>query len=187
MQPITIILTDGYSDWEIGHLAGLGGAFFNASFHFVSPRGGALRSVAGLPIAETGRFEAQQSGVVVLCGGRAWEAPDGPDLSELLRLSFANGCTIAGICGGTIALARAGLLDAVDHTSNGPGYLKSHVRTYQGEAHYRDQPQAVSAGRIITAAAPAPASFAQEVLLAAGCPFEQARQVSDMLGREFAV
>lgn len=187
MQPITIILTDNYSDWEIGHLAGLGGAFFNADLRFVSPLGGPLRSVAGLPIAQTERFVAQQSGVVVVCGGPAWEATEAHDISDLLRQSFANGCVIAGICGGTIALARAGLLDAVAHTSNGPGYLKGHAPAYRGETHYRDQPQAVSEGRIITAAAPAPASFAKDVLLAAGCSLEQASQVTEMLRREFAI
>ncbi|SFV37819.1 DJ-1/PfpI family protein [Devosia crocina] len=184
MQPITIILTDRYSDWEIGHLAGLGGAFFGADLRFVSPSGGALRSVAGLPLSETARFEPQESGVVVICGSPVWEGQGAPDIGVPLRQSLANGCVLAGICGGTIALARAGLLDEVAHTSNGPGYLDQLVPGYRGQSRYVDQSGALRDGNLITAPAPAPASFAYEVLVAAGLDRAAAQQIPDMLARE---
>ena len=40
MLAITIVLTEGYSDWEIGVLAGIGGAFYSADIKFVSARAG---------------------------------------------------------------------------------------------------------------------------------------------------
>lgn len=184
MLPITIILTPEYSDWEIAPLIGTGRAFFGAAFRFVSPTGGPLASVGGLPIAATERLKPLEQGVLVLCGGPAWESAEAPDIGGLLRQSLDHGAILAAICGGTAALARAGLLDDVRHTSNGPGYLDQLVPSYRGAVHYVDQPQALRDGAIITAPAPAPASFAREVLAAAGLAAEAAAQVTQMLALE---
>ncbi|QQR38969.1 DJ-1/PfpI family protein [Devosia rhizoryzae] len=184
MKPITIILTDGYSDWEIAPLAGAGRAFFGADIRFASPRGGAVTSVAGLPISDTIALTPPDDGVVVVCGGSAWEGATAPDISDALRQSLEKGCVVAAICGGTVALANAGLLDQVRHTSNGADYLPGLSKAYRGTSNYVDQPQALRDGQIITAPAPAPASFAFEVLAAAGLPEDAARQIKDMLGQE---
>ncbi|PLW78364.1 DJ-1/PfpI family protein [Cohaesibacter celericrescens] len=184
MLPIYILLTEGYSDWEIAPLAGLGRAFYGADLQFVSPTGGALTSIAGLPIAQTKRFEPPKEGVVVVCGGPSFETDVAPQLIDHLCSAFENGCVIAGICGGTLALAHARLLDQVRHTSNGPGYLEGFVPNYAGTAHYVDSPKAVRDGSIITAPAPATASFATEVLIAAGLNAQAARQITALLGRE---
>jgi putative intracellular protease/amidase len=184
MLPITIVLTEGFSDWEIAPLAGAGRAFFGAEIRFTSPSGGPINSAAGLPIANTQVFEAPANGVVVVCGGPAWEGNAAPEIADQLRIAHANGCVIAGICGGTVALARAKLLDHVRHTSNGPGYLQELVPDYAGSESYVDQPSAVRDGNIITAPAPAPASFASEVLAASGLDAAAARQIQDMLAME---
>lgn len=110
MLPITIVITEGYSDWEIAPLSGLGRAFLGAPIHFASPEGGALRSAAGLHIADTARFQAPDRGVVVVCGGPALEQGESVALTRQLQAAHAQGCIIAGICGGTLALAHAGLL-----------------------------------------------------------------------------
>lgn len=184
MQPITILLTEGYSDWEIAPLAGAGRAFFGADIRYASPGGGPLASAAGLAVARTERFTAPDKGVVVICGGPAWESTEAPDIGDELRQAIASGCVVAGICGGTVALAKAGLLDDVAHTSNAPDYLAPLVPGYAGAAHYVDQPAACRDGHVITAPAPAPASFAAEVLMAAGLEPEAARQLPAMLARE---
>jgi putative intracellular protease/amidase len=186
MSPITIVLTQGYSDWEIAVLAGTGKAFFEADIRFASADGGAVTSVGGIATQDLERFEAPGEGVVVVCGGSAFEGDNPPDLSDQLVRARDNGCVIAGICGGTLALARAGLLEKVRHTSNGPGYLDA-AEGYRGVAHYVDQPQALRDGAIITAPAPAPGSFAVEVLTAAGVPSEAAGNVMDMLAKEHAM
>ncbi|HEV7344656.1 MAG TPA: DJ-1/PfpI family protein [Devosia sp.] len=184
MQPITIVLSQGFSDWEIAPLAGAGRAFFSADIRFASPGGGALTSAAGLTVAATEPFTAPDTGVVVICGGPVWESTEAPDMSQALRRAIANGCVVAGICGGTVPLAKAGLLDHVAHTSNAPDYLAQLAPGYTGAAHYRDQPAACRDGHVITAPAPAPASFAAEVLMAAGLEPEAARQLPAMLARE---
>lgn len=185
MLAITIVLTEGYSDWEIGVLAGTGRAFYSADIRFVSAEGGAVTAVSGLRTEALERFSAPDGGVVVVCGGPEFESDTPPEIEERLKEAYENGCAVAGICGGTLALARAGLLDDVAHTSNGLDYLKG-VKTYRGAAHYRDQPQAVRDRRIITAPAPAPASFAVEVLTAAGFEGEATGAIMAMLSQEHA-
>jgi len=184
MIPIIILLADQYSDWEIAPLAGVGRAFYGADIRFASVDGEPVTSVAGLHIGNLPRFQAPAEGVVVVCGGPAYEGTSPPDISDELRKAYDNGCTIAGICGGTIALARAGLLDDVRHTSNGPGYLDKLAEGYAGTRSYVDQPYALRDGRIVTAAAPQPATFAREVLIAAGLEPEKANQIPQMLSAE---
>ena len=184
MYRITVVLTEGYSDWEIAPLCGIGHAFYGADIRYASPDGGPLTSAAGLPIANTEEFKLQADGVVVVCGGPVYEQDSPPDLSSRLQRARSAGSIVAGICGGTIALARAGLLDDVRHTSNAPGYLEQHVAEYSGSRHYVDQPKAIRSGDIITAPAHAPASFAAEVLKAAGIDPEQADQLQNMLSAE---
>lgn len=188
MKPITIVLTENYSDWEIATLGGVGRAFYSADIRFASPDGGALTSAAGLPVRDTTRFLAPKEGVVVLCGSSLYEAEAAAnarvDLTDRLQEARKNGCVVAAICGGTIALARAGLLDDVKHTSNGPGYLNTHAKEYSGADLYVDQPQAIQDGDIITAPAPAPASFATLVLAAAGLDRQSAEGIRHMLAAE---
>jgi putative intracellular protease/amidase len=129
-------------------------------------------------------FIAPETGVVVICGGPAWEGINPPDVSDKLRQALANGCVIGGICGGTVALARAGLLDDVAHTSNASGYLISLVPGYQGSSKYVTRPSALRDGNIITAPAPAPGTFATEVLTAAGLEKEAAGQIEYLLSQE---
>jgi putative intracellular protease/amidase len=184
MKPITIVLTDGYSDWEIAPLSGVGRAFYGADIRFVSPEGGALTSAAGLSVTDTARFQAPFEGVVVVCGSPAFEGTSSADISAHLIQARKDGCVIAGICGGTIALARAGILDDVRHTSNGPGYLEEHAAGYVGSEGYVEQPHAIRDGNVITAPAPAPASFAAEVLAAAGLDPQKAAELKRMLAQE---
>jgi len=185
MLAITIVLTEGYSDWEIGVLAGTGRAYYGAEIGFVSADGGPVTAVSGLKTEALERFSAPTDGVVVVCGGPAFESDAPPEIEERLKQAHENGCVVAGICGATLALARAGMLDDVAHTSNGRDYLQT-VKSYRGAAYYRDQPQAVRDGRIITAPAPAPASFAAEVLTAAGLEAEAAGVIMAMLSQEHA-
>jgi len=184
LKPINIVLTEGYSDWEIAPLGGAGRAFYGADIRFTSPNGGTLTSAAGLVVSDTGRFEAPSEGVVVVCGSPAFESSGPPDLSAALVRAKKAGCIIAGICGGTIALARAGLLDSVNHTSNAPGYLEKHASAYAGARKYVDQPKALRDDNIITAPAPAPASFAAAVLTAAGLDRDSADELQNMLAAE---
>lgn len=184
MQPITILLTNGYSDWETGLISGAGSLFFGADIRFVSPDGQAVTSAGGLVSGPLAALEPISEGVLVICGGTIWDGADAPDISPVLLASKAAGATIAAICGGTLAAARAGLLDTIPHTSNGAGYLTAPVPSYTGAEHYLNQPQAVAADGVISAAGTSPVSFAAAVLSAAGLPPEGVAQFQAMLGAE---
>jgi putative intracellular protease/amidase len=68
---------------------------------------------------------------------------------------------VAAICGATAGLARAGILDNVQHTSNARAYLEA--TGYQGAALYQDQ-LAVTDGNVITATSAAPLEFAYQII-----------------------
>jgi hypothetical protein len=86
MRPITIVIAEGFSDWEIAPLAGVGRSFYGADIRFTSPSGGPVTSAAGLTIGHTEIFEAPNEGVVVVCGGPAYEA----DATPTLPASFSR-------------------------------------------------------------------------------------------------
>ncbi|QFQ86319.1 thiamine biosynthesis protein ThiJ [Paracoccus kondratievae] len=173
MKPVMILLLDRFADWETAQISGIGASFYGLDVRYVTPGGGNLRSMGGLPV--TGLADATPHGdeVIVLCGGDSWLRDDAPDLGEMLRAAHDRGQTIAGICGATLALGRAGLLDGRAHTSNGLEFLQGHLSGYAAQAHYRDVPHAVADGGIITAPGSAPVTFAAEVMRAAGLPADQ--------------
>jgi putative intracellular protease/amidase len=73
----------------------------------------------------------------------------------------AAGTPIAAICGATLALAHAGLLNNRRHTSTIPGDLNV-VPGYSGAAHYVTAPTVTDRG-IITASGLASVDFARHV------------------------
>jgi putative intracellular protease/amidase len=169
MTAIVTILTDGFADWETALLNGAARAYYRITTQYASPGGRTVISMGGLQATPDLALEAvdpDQFDALIVCGGTGWQSPDAPDLRALLAAAHARGKVVAAICDGTVALARTGLLDQADHTSNGPGYLDS--TGYRGKAHYRDVPCAVSDKRIVTASATAPVSFMAEVMRTLG-------------------
>jgi putative intracellular protease/amidase len=101
--------------------------------------------------------------VFILPGGDRWEnAPLEPEIEQLLKALDSGGVPIAAICGATVAIARAGLLNGRRHTSNGLEYLRAHVPGYRSAAQYVDSP-AVRDRKLITASGLADVEFAREI------------------------
>lgn len=187
MSRIALLLTQGVADWEYALIGGTAAPFFGLETRFFAPEAGKVTSMAGLTVQVPHGLEALPAWtptVVAVMGGTIWESASAPDLGDFLRTLRADGVTVAGICGATLALARAGLLESIPHTSNDAGYLTTHVSDYRGGAHYRDQAAAVSADGVITASGLAPVSFAAEVFAAAGLPPDQVTQFRSMLAAE---
>mgnify|MGYP001038777756 CR=1 FL=1 len=169
MTTVVTILTEGFADWETALLNGVARSYYNAETRYASPGGRPVRSAGGLRVTPDLALEAidlEALDVLVVCGGSAWQTETAPDLTELLLGADARGKVVGAICDGTVAAARSGLLDEIDHTSNGPGYL-DHTG-YKGRAHYRDLPGAVASGNVVTAPGTAPVSFMAEIMRAAG-------------------
>lgn len=169
MTTILTILTDGFADWETGLLNGAARGFYGISTLYASPGGRQVTSTGGMKVVPDLALADIDIGAVdaiVVCGGTIWQQPDAPDLTALLNAAHSKGKVIGAICDGTLAAARAGILDGVRHTSNGAGYLDA--TGYKGQALYEDVPQAVSDSGIVTASATAPVAFMAAVMDALG-------------------
>jgi putative intracellular protease/amidase len=160
MTTIVTILTEGYADWETALLNAVGRSFYHLDTRFATPGGKPVTSSGGLKVTPDLAVEDIDIGAIdalVINGGTAWSQPDAPDVSKTIIAARDAGKTVAGICDATLALAKAGVLDEVAHTSNDPDNLPK--TGYKGAAHYRDQPNAVVAGKIVTAGGTAPVTF----------------------------
>lgn len=167
MAHIAFVVIPPFADWEPALLAAGARDDFRDQVSWWSPGGRPVPSIGGMTLQVDGAvedFSPEKADALVLIGSSTWMTPESPDLTPLLRRSAEAGLVVAGICGATLALARAGLLEGCAHTSNDLEFLQKHVPGYQGAAHYRDVPQAVRDGRIITASGAAPTTFATEVL-----------------------
>jgi putative intracellular protease/amidase len=103
------------------------------------------------------------SAMLILPGGYAWENGGNTEALALAARFMASGVPVAAICSATLALARAGLLDGLRHTSNAREYLISSC--YRGTAFYCGVP-AVTDQNLITATGLAPVDFAREIFKA---------------------
>jgi len=186
---IVLLMIDRPADWEYGPLAGAAHAWFGIDVVSASIDAAPLTTMGGLslqPQRRLAELSVDDADLWVVPGSPLWdEAPAPAPIVRALQDRAARGGAIAGICGGTRALAAAGLLNARAHTSNEPGYLDA-VPGYNGRAHYLEQ-ACVSADGIVTAPGTAPVSFAEACLLRV-LP-EQAEgiaQMRAMFAREFA-
>jgi putative intracellular protease/amidase len=169
MTTIVTILTPGFADWETALLNAAARSYYGVETHFATPGGAPVVSAGGMKIVpdmSIDDIDPMQLDALLVCGGAAWAGPDAPDIGDLLVRTRDAGKTVAGICDGTLALARSGLLDTVDHTSNSADNLTP--TGYAGAARYKDQPRAVIDGRIVTAPGSAPVSFMGAVMQTLG-------------------
>jgi putative intracellular protease/amidase len=169
MTTLVTILTPGYADWETALLNAGARDYYRFETRFATPGGEAVTSAGGLkvlPHLAVEDIEVDRVDAILVNGGNAWSTQDYPDLSDLLRSAYTAGKTVGGICDGVMALARAGLLDSVRHTANGPESLPG--TGYGGAAYYVGSPRAVLDRRIVTAPGTAPISFMGAVLESLG-------------------
>ena len=186
MARVGLILTPGFADWEYAFIAGTASPFYGIDVRFFAPATGKFRSQGGLTVTVDNSLQQcleWKPDVVVVIGGVVWESAEAPDIRDFLHASRSSGATVAGICGGTLALARAGLLDTVPHTSNSADFLQN-ADSYKGSMLYRSSSTAVMADRIITAPGAAPVSFTCAVFEGAGLSSESISQFRAMLAAE---
>ena len=124
-----------------------------------------------LPETTLSEIEPDQSAMLILPGGDQWESCGNAEAVELARVFFVEGVPVAAICGATLALARAGMLDDFHHTSNSREYLAASG--YRGGSFYCDVP-AITDENVITASGIAPIEFAREIFRALGLYDQQA-------------
>jgi putative intracellular protease/amidase len=174
MTKIVTLLTNEFADWETTLLNAVGKGFYGFETAYATPDGKPVTSVGGMkvtPDMALGDVKPEDFDALVICGGGAWKQPGAPDITDAAKRFHDAKKVVAGICDGTFALAKTGLLDTVAHTSNGAGYLDE--TGYHGKAHYRDTPEAVTDRKIVTAPGTAPVSFMAAVMKALGVADDQ--------------
>ena len=165
MKPCIAVFQHGWADWEAGFVLsglqddlGIEVRVATPSADVVKSIGG-VRALADLAYSDIDPDEA--SGIVVI-GSGSWRTFDDAGLSSVLRRADARGVPLGAICAGTLAAARAGLLDDRPHTSNAAGMIQRFVPAYRGVEHYQDCPRAVVGRNLVTAPGTAPITFAVE-------------------------
>ncbi len=105
-------------------------------------------------------LDPADSAMLILPGGTGWDMGNNMEAVETAKAFLAAEVPVAAICGATAGLARGGVLDTVQHTSNALAYLQT--TQYRGAAYYQQQP-AVTDGNVITASTVAPIEFAYHI------------------------
>lgn len=167
MRDIVLYATDTMADWEYGYLtSGITWADDAAPGRYrlrvLGDGPGEVTTKGRLRIRTDGSIDEvdeAEVALLVLPGADTWDEGHEPVLA-LARSLLHDGTPVAAICGATLGLARAGLLDDRAHTSNAPEFLAGSG--YGGAAHYREE-RAVDDRGVITAGATAPVDFAAAV------------------------
>jgi putative intracellular protease/amidase len=165
-KTIAVVMVDGVADWEIGPILPSARTWFGDRVMVASLDGEPVLSMGGLRIQPDAAFAdlpLLQADLWLLPGSERWQEGEIAPLSEALRARIAAGKPVAAICGATLALANAGLLNAAAHTSNSPEFLSEYAKGYSGSAHYRAE-RVLRDGNLITAPGSSPVSFAVECL-----------------------
>jgi putative intracellular protease/amidase len=172
MRTLYIYIPETLADWEPGHvLAELrsGRYLKDPGLRYTVVLCGRtmdpVTTMGGLHLAPDIIITAihpEKNDLVLLPGADTWLNPEqGPVMSRIAGL-LGNGTTVAAICGATLGLANAGLLDNRSHTSNDLAALKMFCPNYQGERCYISEP-AVTDDNLITASGLAPVEFAYQI------------------------
>lgn len=166
---VYLYVFDGMADWEASFaIAGINNPRFQqhpARYRVVTvgPTRQPVTTMGGLRISPEiclAEVDPARAALLILPGGDAWESGGNREVVELARVFFVESVPIAAICGATLALACAGMLDDFHHTGNSREYLAA--TGYRGDKFYCDVPAITDEG-VITASGTAPLEFAREI------------------------
>lgn len=174
MQTIHLGVYDTMADWEFGHAT----AHINNGYWHRRPGTARVVTVASSPepVVSMGGLRVvpdcvlddltpAASSMLILPGAQAWLEGGLGAFAGKARDFVGAGVPVAAICGATVGLARAGVLDSRRHTSNAREVLTS--TGYRGSELFEDSPVVVD-GPLITASGIAPVEFAQAILAKLG-------------------
>lgn len=171
-RAIYVVIFDGFADWEPAHALAELRRWGKRTIRTVGFAGTPVLSMGGLrvtPDLELASVRPEDVELLILPGGDLWQSNDYPRsvLESLIAALLAAETPIAAICAGTLALARAHVLDDRRHTSNMRSYLPAYAPEYAGGARYVESP-AVSDRHVITASGLAAVDFARAIFAELG-------------------
>ena len=162
MFKIYVYIFDTLADWELGYVTAElnSGRFFKKDAPRVSVKTVGIskepvKTMGGLTIVPDCVIDdiaVNDKSVLLLPGGNTWDNPKHGTIVKKAEELLSVGATVCAICGATVALANAGLLDQRPHTSNGTGFLEMTCPNYKVQSFYIDK-LSVSDHNLITAGA----------------------------------
>lgn len=160
MITIYVYVLDTLADWELGYVTSElhSGRFFKkdaegVSLKTVSYSKEPIHTMGGLTVVPDCLIDdvaVNEKSVLLLPGADTWNNPEHGAIIQKAGEFLSVGAIVGAICGATVALANAGLLDSRRHTSNGQGFLEMFSYAYKGQEFYVDEPS-VADGNLITA------------------------------------
>lgn len=173
MATIYVYTLDTMADWEIGYVTAElnSGRFFKKDAPDVSVKTVGIskepvKTMGGLtvlPDCVVDDIAVNDKSVLLLPGGNTWDDPKHSSVVKKAAELLSVGGTVCAICGATVALAHAGLLDHRPHTSNGAGFLDMFCPSYKGQSYFLDKPS-VSDGNLITASGTGALLWAKQII-----------------------
>lgn len=161
------------ADWELGYVtAELNSRrFFKKGAPEVSVKTVAIsrepvKTMGGLTIVPDCTIDeivASEMSVLLLPGANTWDDPRHSVIIKKAGELLSAGALVCAICGATMALANAGLLDHRPHTSNGAGYLEMVSPGYKGQKFFVDAPS-VADRNLITASSTGGVLWAKQII-----------------------
>lgn len=159
------------ADWEIAYItAELNSGRFlkngKVTIQKVSKNLNPVISMGGMSInvdLKLSDIEFSEGDLLILPGADTWMEDEHNSVIGIVEKLIDRAVIVAAICGATVALANAGILNSRKHTSNGKGFLDMLCPEYKGSDNYIDSP-AVCDNNLITASGFAPLEFAYEIL-----------------------
>lgn len=160
MITIYVYVLDTLADWELGYVTSElhSGRFFKkdaerVSLKTVSYSKEPIHTMGGLTVVPDYLIDdvvVNETSILLLPGADTWNNPEHGAIIQKASEFLSVGAIVGAICGATVALANAGLLDSRRHTSNGQGFLEMFSPAYKGQEFYVDEPS-VADGNLITA------------------------------------
>jgi putative intracellular protease/amidase len=165
-RAVHVLVFDGFADWEPAYALAELRRSGNRTVVAIGFNEKPVTSMGGLRVAPERAIadvRAADVELLILPGGDMWEGQyPRVAVEELLTSLISAAVPVAAICGATLAVAHAGLLNDRRHTSNMSSYLSEHVPEYSGSARY-DAALAVNDRGVITASGLGPVDFAREI------------------------
>ena len=167
-KTVLLFLLSNYADWEAGYVA----AELNCEdddnpycIKTISISKEPVYSMGGLKVLPDYSLETvpESYEALILIGGTGWRGSESEKIVPLVKATLQNDKPVAGICDGSVFLAKNGFLNNVRHTSNSLEDLEKYATNeYTNAEGYENEP-AVMDGNIITANGTAPLEFARLV------------------------
>jgi putative intracellular protease/amidase len=172
-KTVYMYVFDTMADWEWGYVTAelKTGRFFKKdvlpftvkTFSLTKETIVTIGGVRIIPDIYVEEIVSEDCALLLLPGGETWLDPMHAPVIEIVKNFLVGGIPVAAICGATIALAAAGILDQYLHTSNDLSFLKAVCPQYKGEKNYQSD-SAVTDRNLISAGGVAPLELAYHIL-----------------------